>query len=548
MCKKIIFLHLFIFLSGISALFAQVSSETKSPEIKSSEIKELSACEGRVNLICENASGTLFAASDSACVNIYDERDWSLVCRFYDEGVARISFFTEGDSEFFITMTKDGQYIVRKLNLYDDVWHCEDGEPYFSADCADVTGKKSLTAVSFSNNSDYVAAAFSDNSIQVHFRLSITAGSISRTILNHKTSVYGLEFSKNGEYLASVSTDGEAYIWNSYTTSKITQLKGIYSRARVPVYFTEDSVYIISLDGRNSFRISDFSGNTLYSILTGRPITAIKPLKNPDLLAIRNDKNEVMVYSISSRRPLSVTSAVSESDFTTFDFNPDADLMYAAFANGKVSFIEPLPYLDDTSMLVTDSTLIGNGLGGGAGDGTVSGNGSGGIGANRFQIISICGGAHYLVKPYLVSGDLRGEYLYSDVTAPIFIGGGLNFGAGFPRKDFPSQYKVNGNVVSAPNLLSGTLYTTAGYAISPLKGDIKILTDVKVGAKMSGIALITNAGSAIGKPVFSFFMSVGVGMQVRCFTFDINCEYDTLGKVSPSLYAGYVLFLGKKEK
>ena len=118
MCKKIIFLHLFIFISGISALFAQVPSETKS-----SEIKELSACEGRVNLICENASGTLFAASDSACVNIYDERDWSLVCRFYDEGVARISFFTEGDSEFFITMTKDGQYIVRKLNLYDDVWH-----------------------------------------------------------------------------------------------------------------------------------------------------------------------------------------------------------------------------------------------------------------------------------------------------------------------------------------------------------------------------------------------------------------------------------------
>ena len=70
-------------------------------------------------------------------------------------------------------------------------------------------GRKSLNSLSFSSNSDYIAAAFDDNSVQVHFRLRVIAGSISHTITKHKSQVYGLEFSKTGEYLATVSTDGE---------------------------------------------------------------------------------------------------------------------------------------------------------------------------------------------------------------------------------------------------------------------------------------------------------------------------------------------------
>ena len=520
--RKKYYLFISIFLLYFSVLYAT----------------EFTACEGRIQQICENTSGTLIAASDSSSITIYDTKDFSIVCKFYDEQVSKISFYSEGDNEFFAVITKDGQFIVRKLLYSDEHWQCEDGEPYYSADCADVTGRKALTAISFSNNSDYIAAAFNDNSVQVHFRLRVTAGSISHTITTHKTQVYGLEFSKNGEYLATVSTDGEAYIWNSYTSSKITHLKGIYSRARVPVYFTEDSVYVVSLDSRNSFRISDFSGNTLYSILTGRPITALKPLKDPDLIAVRNDKDEVMIYSISSRRPLSVVTVPSSTDFTTFDFNFTADIMYAAYSDGVVTLLEPQPYLDDSSMLVTDSSLLGKGVGGAGGSG---------FAASRFQGISVCAGANYLNKPYLIGADLRGEYLYSDKISPFFVGGGLNLSMGFPRKEFPKTYKINGNDVSAPNLMAATVYVPAGYVVTPWKKDIRIITDVKIGAKMTSIALISNEGSAVGKPVFSLFMSVGVGMQIKAFTFDINCEYDTVGKVSPAVYAGYVFYLGGKK-
>ena len=504
---------------------AVVETEAESAVEEQARITEFEACSTSVMQLVQNASGTLFAAADENSLAVYDAKDFSLIKQFYDGKLARISFYTEGESEFLAAITTSGQFIVRKLMQTYDGWAFEEGEPYYSADCSDVSGRKSLTAVSFSSNSDYVAAAFDDNSVQVHFRLRITAGSISRTITAHKAPVYALEFSKNGEYLATVSTDGESYIWNSYTGAKIAHIKGSYARARIPVCFTEDSVYIVSLDGRNSFRISDFSGNTLYSILTGRPITAIKPLKDPDLIAIRNDKNEVMVYSISSRRPLSVYTVNNEKAFTAFEFEVASELMYAGFSDGHVCLIEAQPYLDDTAMLITDASLAGKG--------------AGNFIHQRFTSLSVCGGTNYMTKPYLLSANLRGEYLYAKAISPFFVGGGLALSVGFPREDYPSNYKVGGQEVDAPKLLSATVYAPVGYAFSPWNNDMRILTSFKLGAKSSSLALFTNQGNAIGNPALSFFLSVGAGMQIRWFTFDVNCEYDTMGKVSPSIYAGY---------
>ncbi len=538
--RSLVLVSIFLILQT-SFLYAQeaevVDAEAANAESAKSVIESsFNACFGSVSQIVQNAAGTLLAVSDENSITVYDARSFEPVEKFYDGKLSRFYFYSEGENEFFAVITDNGQFVVRKLLQFNDGWSFEQGDPYYSADCSDVSGRKKLTAVSFSSNSDYVAAAFNDNSVQVHFRLRSTASSISHTINSHRTPVFGLEFSRNGEYLATVSTDGEAYIWNSYTTSRITHIKGIYARAGVPVCFTDDSVYIVSLDSRNSFRISDFSGNTLYSILTGRPITAIKPLKDPDLLAIRNDKNEVMIYSISSRRPLSIASAVREDGgealFTAFEFDASSDLMYAGYSDGKVCLIEPVPYLDDTSMLITDAALAGKG--------------EGNFIHQKFSSLSICGGTNYLNSPYLLSANLRGEYLYSEKISPFFVGGGLSLLAGFPRDNFPVDYKIGGQEVDAPKLLSATLYVPAGYAFSPWNNEMRIITSLKLGVKMSSLAIINNGAFIVGDPVFSFFVGTGAGMQIKWFEFDMNIEYDTLGNFSPSFYAGYVFRWGEK--
>ena len=490
--------------------------------------------EGRIVQISQNSSVKLLAVTFTDRVEVYNTTNFSKDFVIYQDKVQKTAFYTENGNEYIALMTDTGSFIARRIFFDGETWACDFDSPYFAAECSNSSNAQSVTAVAFSRNSDYIAAAFSDGSIQVHFRLRVTQRLISRLIKEHSTGVYGLEFNSTGEYLASVSMDGNASIWNCYSNTKVTQLKDIYARARVPVCFTEDSVYIVSLDGRNSFRISDFSGNSLFSILTGRPITAIKPLKNPDLIAVRNDKNEVMVYSISQRRPVSVSSVKEDERFSVFEFNFAADLMYAALADGKVCAVEALPYLDENSLLVTDSSLAG------------SGSGKGNMWTNRFQGISIDLGTNYLTKPYLLSGNLRAEYIYCDKTAPWFFGGGLLLQMGFPRKDFPYSYALNGQTVNAPYLCSAALYVPTGLIFSPWNNSISFSATIRLGGKINSLVLLSG-GYMVGKPAYSFFVSGGVGMIIKMFEFDINCEYDTIGKVSPSAYAGVILKLGGKK-
>ena len=520
---NLISLFLFLTLSNFSFLYAQ------DQEVKDNIC--ISEPEGEVLQISQNQSGTLLAVSFEHYVILYDTSDYSRVGVLNEVNSVRTVFFTENDNEYVSIMTQDGSFKVIEIKKDEGGWYLNNREPYFSADCSDSTHRKTITATAFSRNTDYIATSFSDNTIQVHFLLRVTQSSITRVISEHKSMVYAMEFCPSGEYLASVSLDGNAYIWNSHNCTKVTQLRGVYTRSRVPVYFTEDSVYIISQDGRNSFRISDYAGNTLYSIMTGRAISSIRPLKDPDLIAIQNDKNEVMIYSISSRRPVSVVNPSDDSDFTFFEFNLAADYMYAGYANGEVRLFEVEPYLEDNMTLVTDSSLAGKG---------------GEMSKIRFQSISVCAGSNYLNKPYLVSGNFSAEYRYCQKTAPWFFGAGFSLLYGFPSSDFPYSYKIRGQAVNPPNLLSAAVYVPTGFVFSPWNNSVQLITEIKIGARITSVALLSG-GYIIGEPVYSFFASGGAGVMIKFFEITANCEYDTVGKVSPSLYAGACIKWGNKK-
>ena len=265
--------------------------------------------------------------------------------------------------------------------------------------------------------------------------------------------------------------------------------------------------------------------------MTGRAISSIRPLKDPDLIAIQNDKNEIMIYSISSRRPVSIVNPSDDADFTFFEFNLAADHMYAGYANGEVRLFEVEPYLEDNMTLVTDSSLVGKG---------------GGMTKTRFQGVSVCAGANYLNEPYIASVNFSAEYRYCQKTAPCFFGAGFSLLYGFPSPNFPYTYKIRGQAVNPPNLYSAAVYVPTGFVFSPWNNSIQLITEIKLGARITSVALLSD-GYIIGDPVYSFFASGGAGFIIKFFEITANCEYDTVGKVSPSLYAGVCLKWGDKK-
>jgi len=114
---------------------------------------------------------------------------------------------------------------------------------------------------------------------------------ITRTVEGHQSEIYGLEFSNDEKYLSSVSKDGAVYIWSCANYKQVARIDNVYTKSEIPVYFTADSLHIIIMEHSASFRISDLQGQKVADINTGRKVIAIRPLSDPDRIAVLNDKN-----------------------------------------------------------------------------------------------------------------------------------------------------------------------------------------------------------------------------------------------------------------
>lgn len=551
----------FLFFSIIYILLANVYLYAQIPA-SSTQIINISG----------NAADSLLAVSDKKCVTVYDTSDYSQVCVFDVPKAEKTAFFTENGVEYISILTGDGNLSVRKLKRRESFWYYDSNEPYFSMILSQSEWFKKAECLAVSNNSDYMAVAENDNTIKLYYRLRLTQNAITKSINNHKSKVYGLEFDYNSEYLASVSEDGEAFIWRTSNGTQIGRLNDVYTLAKVPVCFTGDSAFIVSQESENSFRISELSGKTLYSIMTGQTITMIKPLKNPDLIAIGNDKKEIVVFSISAKKAVSVFEVKRNTLLSAFEFNVTGDSLYAGFRDGSVKLVDSRTGIRDSGVKVIDISDDLKGKDSKNKKNTVSvdeseqnkeqqtesqsetNNLSGNNqnlstgGTKGFSCFSVCGGANYMTSPFLVSGNLRMEYLYSQKISPFFIGTGLIASCGFPRKDFPAQYIIKGQNVNPPDLFSAVLYIPFGYAFFPWNKPVLINTVFRAGAKVSSVALITKEGTIIGDPFLSLFLSAGVGMQIKWFAFDINCEYDSVGKINPSVYIGCAFRWDSKNK
>ena len=101
-------------------------------------------------------------------------------------------------------------------------------------------------------------------------------------------------------------------------------------------------------------------------------------------------------------------------------------------------------------------------------------------------------------------------------------------------------------MVNPPSLLSAAVFVPTGFLFSPWGNSVCIITEVRFGAKVSTLALLSG-GYIIGDPVFSAFISGGAGMMIKFIEFNVNCEYDSVGKLSPSAYVGVNLKWGKQK-
>ena len=281
-----------------------------------------------------NSDDTVLAVSDSASISTYNTSSYTLISNILENDINRILFYQEQNGELLIAMTHTGKFLLCRRSSDNKKLYSKT-EEYLLTDYAD---GKTITCNAFSKHTNYSAAAFTDFSIQIHFKLRFIQDMITRTVEGHQSAIYGLEFSNDEKYLASVSKDGAAYIWSCSNSKQTGRIDTVYTASAIPVYFTADSTSVISLEDKESLRISTLQGQKITNINTGKTIRALLPLSDPDTFAVLNDSNEIVIYSIQMQKPVGVMQLpeTETSDITAFDFCHTEKAAFVGCASGAV--------------------------------------------------------------------------------------------------------------------------------------------------------------------------------------------------------------------
>lgn|GEM_PF-660851 len=540
-----------------------------------------------VTSLSVNSNDTVLAVSDSDSISTYNTSEYTLMSDINEEYINRSLFYREQNDELLITMTNEGTFLFYGhqsggRNAYGKI------EEYMLTDYAK---GKTISCNAFSKNTNYSAAAFTDFSIQIHFKLRFTQSMVTRTIEEHQSEIYGLEFSADEKYLASVSKDGVAYIWSCYNYMQAARIDNVYTRSEIPVYFTADSSYIISMDDSDSFSISDLNGQKVAGFTTDARIIALLPLSDPDKIAVLTDKNEISIYSVQRQKSIGVVRLpqTETSDITAFVFCHTENAAFVGCASGAVYKLKPrdetlrgkttvyrlgpadetvrsekdrrtqeTPQNREEKQIETQSADTGYPqqpqkqddqagqekriqdppLTEESTEADKSFKPALKAGKEHFLTISALAG---LLQPektnyrYLFGVDVcyRNTYL----TAPVYIGAGLRGYMALPKRPFPTQYEdFNGKTIAPPFLWMGEAYIPAGMEIVLDRNGYAVLfEELAFTARLSALSQPRVAAS---KSFFSYGGRVTTGISVTFFTFAVALNYDSLWKLFPEITLG----------
>jgi len=500
-----------------------------------------------VTTLSVNADDTILAASDADSLSVYETASYSRISAIKEKAVNSSLFYRFQNSELLVTIADTEKFLLYMRSANGEKAYTQ-AEAYT---LTDYTEGKTIGCAAFSNNTNYIAAACTDFSIQLHFKLRFTQEMITRTLDGHHAEIYGLAFSDDAKYLVSVSKNGEALLWDCATYTQAARLDTVYTDSNIPAVFTADSLHIISMESETSVQVSDITGKKLVSIDTGSVIRALAVLSDPDKIAVVNDKNEILIYSIQLQKSMdTIRLPKSEkTNITAVTFCHTENAAFVGCASGAVYKLHPENFgiaepdvqqniLPETSGVQTEESA----------EAAKPFKPSLKTERSRFFTISAFMGfllpekTHYR---FLFGADMgyRSTYL----TAPVYVGVGLRAYLGLPKTDFPAHYEdFSGNAIKSPLLWMGEVYAPVGIeVVLDRRGYAVLFEEVAATVRFS---MLNRPKTASSKAFFSYGGRFTTGITVKFFTFAAAINYDSLWNLFPEIILGGRINLTKNTK
>ena len=500
-----------------------------------------------VHGLCWSNNNGYFALTEQNAIFIRDGFDSRLVHAMGYDGAVSLQFAWDvvTQSDMFMALSSGGKFSVWNFNdLPKQVAIAGDVEPSYSVE---LSSERRVTASAFSHSGNHMAVAYDDGTVNMSIVLHYTQKISDKNLSGHLGNVFALDFSKNDGFLVSSGLDDKLFIWNATDGSKVNSMP-FYSGSGAGALFTPDSSAVISLERPDAITVRAFDGRRLMVIKpNGKGVKNFKlSSRGKNLIVLTGDDN-LEFYDLETGKYVGYIPPFNQTTLTSYAFNRDDSVVLTGHADGSVYklrlekvFLKPGQKIPRMRMVGPDEVVVkGPGY-------TDKIPGSKDKGAELFPqehsvLIGMSG--RTLPSPYNfeLGVDVRARFVIK--KTPLFVGGMINGGIGFPRGEFPYSYIIQGEYAGPPYLLSLAFMAPAGIQIKLGKKAPRFIAEVYPGFRMQKLAQTGGGKVAASKWFPAFVGGASVGLGWKYFEFGAGAEYDAVLGFLPRAYvAGRIPF------
>ena len=488
---------------------------------------------------------------------------------------------------YLLIATESGTVEIRLLSVLED----DIGNKTYTADIIyQLEGEPSLKLTAFKSTNDvrFIALGYEDGSFSLYNYNSLTNEYIEESYEIGETPITSIDINSDQNLLLTCTDNGITYIWDN-GMNEISSFP-YYSDSLQKVYFNDDSnAPIICASDDYTIIKRNLYGRTRndYAMKTETPVVSYAVSIDRKSVLIQDESNTINVYDLNSSQFIGMipdfsTSAIthfqidntqtrfliSHEDNSVFILETNKILFpkNAAIPNAKIVHMDEPDAMDELMKYDEPGEGLGEGLGpgdgsglgdgtgegtGGSGTGTGTGDGTAEDGKHKYEALAMIrykntDAIGFRIKgsvapgPYILGTSFAAGYTAYKLIQPFYFGGYLEPHIGFPQKDFPYKYQMNGSDISSPLIVGGKLYVPFGICVFPFQKNIEFFVDIAPGIVVNMLWNTKFGGNAITSKLFTgFYGAIRTGATYKNFSVFLEGNFDAVVGFGVSIGIGY---------
>lgn len=553
------------FCKKITFLFALSLCLTVTLSAQSLKIPMLMA-EKNVNGLAWSLDSALFAYTDGKDIVIRDTHDFfvghTIETRY--ENIIEVRFVdpvfddSEENRDYVLLVTDSNIIEIHQLYFSQD----EEGNSL----CDDQTifqlqGAQDIKACSFTCTPDirFIAMGYEDGSFSLFNYNTFSQEYLEESYKVGETPLTTIDISTKQNMLLTGTQDGTIYVWDN----KMEALGSFFREDEFnkKIFFSNDEAYpVLMANSENSIAKYNLDSQITDGpyLQNDNPIKDYTVSTDRRIALVLDTENTLNVYNLEDSSFIGFIPTFSESPITVFQIDYSQERFLIAHEDNSIFILEiskvlflkhsKLPetniikmdeedalkrlYEDETEEELAEEEPE---------DDKKLYEALAMIRYKNTDTIGFRLKGTFAPGPYIVGVSLAAGYTAYRFIQPFYFGGFLEPHFGFPQKDFPYKYSLDGSTISSPIIVGGKIYFPFGICVYPFQKNIELFVEVSPGLSMNMLWNAKFDKAITSKMYAGFYGSLRTGATYKNFSAYIEGNYDAVMGFGFSIGVGYNL-------